>query len=309
MAKLTMGATEWALLIALSVLWGGSFFFAEVALGDLAPMTIVAGRVGLAALALTVWIHLSGEKMPRDRRLWGAFFVMGGLNNAIPFGLIVWGQVHIDSGLASVLNGTTPIFTVILAHFLTRDERMTPGKMAGVLFGLAGVAVLIGPEALHGLGLQGLGQIAILGAAVSYACAGIYGRRLKAVPTSAAAAGMLIASTVMTVPLALIFERPFDANPGLATYGAMVGIAVLSTAMAYLIYFRLLATAGATNLLLVTLLIPVSALVLGMAILGERLEWNAFAGMGLIFVGLASVDGRTFAAMRRRRSVKAAITD
>lgn len=309
MANRSMGAAEWSLLIALSVLWGGSFFFVEIALRDLEPLTIVVGRVGMAALMLTVWVYLSGERMPGDPRLWGAFFVMGALNNAIPFSLIVWGQVHIDSGLASVLNGTTPIFTVVLAHFLTRDERMTPGKMAGVLFGLGGVVVLIGPEALRGLGLHGLGQLAILGAAVSYACAGIYGRRLKSVPTSAAAAGMLIASAFMTLPLALVFERPFDASPGLSTSGAMVGIAVLSTAMAYLIYFRLLATAGATNLLLVTLLVPVSALILGMAVLGERLEWNAFAGMGLIFVGLASVDRRIFAAVQRRKSVKATITD
>ncbi len=309
MANRTMGATEWALLISLSVLWGGSFFFVEIALRDLEPLTVVVGRVGLAALVLIGWVYLSGDRMPGDLRLWGAFFIMGALNNAIPFSLIVWGQVHIDSGLASVLNGTTPIFTVVLAHFLTSDERMTPGKVVGVLFGLGGVALLIGPQALQGLGLHGLGQLAIVGAAVSYACAGIYGRRLKSVPTSVAAAGMLTGSTVMMLPLALAFEQPFDAGPDLLTWAAMGAIAVLSTGLAYLIYFRLLATAGATNLLLVTLLVPVSALVLGMAILGERLDWNAFAGMGLIFLGLASVDGRAFSVFLRRASMNTLIRD
>ncbi len=294
-----MGPTEWALLGVLSVLWGGSFFFVEVALAELGPLTVVLSRVGLAAVALVAVVYLAGHRMPHDWRTWGVFVVMGGVNNLIPFSLIAWGQVHIDSGLAAILNATTPLFTVLLAHLLTTDERLTPNRVAGVVLGLAGVVVLIGPEALAGLGLQGLGQAAVLVAAASYALAGIYGRRLKALPTSVAAAGMLTATTVMMLPLALIVERPFAVLPGPVTGAAIVGLALLSTAMAYLIYFRVLAVAGATNLLLVTFLIPVSALLLGVLVLGEQPGWTAVAGMALIFLGLAAVDGRPVAALRR----------
>lgn len=301
MSSQSMGPAAWALLVALSVVWGGSFFFVEVALRELGPFTIVLGRIGFAALALLLLVAFTGQAMPRDGATWGAFFVMGGLNNLIPFSLITWGQVSIESGLASILNATTPLFAVVLAHFLTADERMTPNRLAGVLIGLAGVAVLIGPEALDGLGATGLGQIAILGAALSYAFAGIYGRRLRHLPV-AAAAGMLTASTFQVLPLALVLETPFAVLPGLATWGAILGIALLSTALAYLLYFRILALAGATNLLLVTFLIPVSALFLGIAFLDERPGWTAFAGMALIFAGLAAVDGRLWGLIKGRNN-------
>ena len=298
MESRSMTTGDWVLLVVLSVLWGGSFFFVELALGGLGPFTLVTGRVGLGALALLIFVYATGNRMPRSAGLWGAFLVMGALNNLIPFTLIAWGQVHIDSGLASILNATTPLFTVLLAHVLTRDERMNAGKVAGVLFGLAGVAVLIGPEALRGLGVAGLGQIAVLVASLSYGFAGIFGRRFKDIPSSVAATGMLTTSTLMVAPLALVLERPWTASPGPGALLAVVGLAILCTAVAYLLYFRILARAGATNLLLVTFLIPVSALVLGMAFLGERPGWIAFAGMALIFVGLAAVDGRVVGLLR-----------
>ncbi len=301
MSDRTMTAGVWGLLILLSVLWGGSFFFVELALDGLGPFTLVTGRVGLGALALLIFIYATGERMPRSAGLWGAFIVMGALNNLIPFSLIAWGQVHIESGLASILNATTPLFTVLLAHFLTQDERMTPGKFAGVLFGLVGVVVLIGPDALGGVGVNALAQIAILAASLSYGCAGIFGRRFKGLSPAVAAAGMLTTSTIMVAPLALLVERPWTATPGIGALLAVVGLAVLCTAVAYLLYFRILALAGATNLLLVTFLIPVSALLLGVSLLGERPDWTAFAGMALIFVGLAAVDGRAFALIRRRK--------
>jgi drug/metabolite transporter (DMT)-like permease len=302
----TMSSRDWLLLLVLSVLWGGSFFFVEVALDDLGPLTVVAGRVGLAAGALIALVYLGGGRMPGEPRLWGAFLVMGALNNLIPFSLIAWGQVHIDSGLASILNATTPLFTVILAHFLTAEERLTPGRLAGVLLGLCGVAVLIGPDALSGLGVAGLGQIAVLVAALSYAFAGIFGRRFKDLPPAVAAAGMLTATTVMILPLALVVERPWTFSPSGATWSALLGLALLSTAVAYQIYFRILASAGATNLLLVTFLIPVSALLLGVVFLGERPDWTAFAGMALIFAGLGAVDGRLLSYLWRRSSDSAA---
>ncbi len=296
-----MTAGVWGLLILLSVLWGGSFFFVELALEGLGPFTLVTGRVGLGALALLVFIRVTGDRLPRSAGLWGAFIIMGALNNLVPFSLIAWGQVHIDSGLASILNATTPLFTVLLAHVLTRDERMTAGKVAGVLFGMVGVVVLIGPEALAGLGVNAMAQIAVLVASFSYGCAGIFGRRFKNISPAVAAAGMLTTSTVMVAPLALAIERPWTAAPGSGALLAVAGLAVLCTAVAYLLYFRILALAGATNLLLVTFLIPVSALLLGVFVLGERPDWITFAGMALIFLGLAAVDGRAFA-LRRQNS-------
>jgi drug/metabolite transporter (DMT)-like permease len=293
-----MAGRDWLLLLALSLLWGGSFFFSEVALAELGPFTVVLGRVGLAAVALVGFVYLSGRRLPAAPGIWGAFLVMGALNNLIPFSLIVWGQVHIDSGLAAILNATTPLFTVALAHLLARDERLSPNRLIGVGLGLSGVAVLVGPAVLDELGVQGLAQLAVLGAALCYACAGIYGRRFKALPPAVAAAGMVTCSAVMILPIALVVERPWTVSPGALAWGAVLGLSLLSTALAYLIYFRILAAAGATNLLLVTFLIPVSALLLGALVLGERPEASAVAGLALIFAGLAAVDGRPFRFLR-----------
>ena len=263
---------------------------------------MVWARVGIAALALLVVCRAKALALPRDPGLWGAFFVMGLLNNAIPFGLIAWGQTHIDSGLASILNATTPLFTVLLAHVVTQDEKLTANRMAGVLIGLAGVVVLIGPDTLAGLGAEGLGQIAVLGAAVSYACAGLYGRRLRGLPPMTAATGMLCASCLLLLPPALLFEGLPSLPGSSAVWAAVLGLALLSTALAYLLYFRILASAGATNLLLVTFLLPVSALLLGVLVLGEVLPWRALAGMALIFAGLGAIDGRPIAWLRQRRT-------
>ncbi len=296
-----MDAKEWMLLIALAILWGGTFFFAELALDSLGPLTLATGRVGIGAGAVLVAIGLSGQRLPRAPADWAAFAVMGALNNAIPFALIAWGQTRIESGLAAILNATTPLFTVLLAHAMTRDERLTAQRLAGVLAGIAGVAVLIGPQVLAGLGGQALAQAAVLAAALSYACAGIWGRRFRGLAPGVAAAGMLTCSTLMLLPAALILERPWQASPGGAAIGAVLALGLFCTALAYVLYFRILATAGATNLLLVTFLIPVSALALGMALLGERPGWTAFAGMVLIFAGLAGIDGRVFRLVRRGR--------
>jgi drug/metabolite transporter (DMT)-like permease len=288
-----MGPLEWCLLIILSVLWGGSFFFSKVALAQLPPFTLVFGRVCLAAVALNLAVRATGNRIPRLLQTWRALFIMGALNNLIPFSLIFWGQTQIASGLASILNSTTPLFTVVLAHLFTRDERMTTNKLSGVLFGLLGVAVMIGPDALHGLGANVLAQIAVLGAAISYGFAGIFGRRFRGVSPLVTAAGQVTATSVMMLPIVLVADRPWTLSlPSVGTCGAVVALALLSTALAYVIYFRILAVAGATNLLLVTFLIPVSALLLGMSILGERLDPRHFGGMALIALGLAAIDGR-----------------
>lgn len=215
-----MDASEWGMLVALSLLWGGSFFFIGIAVKELPPVTIVTLRVSLAATALLIVCRIMGLHLPRQWAVWRAFFGMGLLNNIIPFCLIVWGQTHIASGLASILNATTPLFTVIVAHFLTADEKMTGNKLAGVLIGFAGVATMIGPAAFGGA-ISGLwGQIAILGAAISYSFAGIFGRRFKAmgVPPLMTATGQISSSTLMLIPAALLIDKPWTlAMPSLGT--------------------------------------------------------------------------------------------
>jgi drug/metabolite transporter (DMT)-like permease len=298
----TMGPLEWALLITLSVLWGGSFFFAEVALEQVRPLTLVFARVGLAAGALLLAVYATRQRMPASVGLWAAFFAMGALNNLIPFSLIFWGQTRITGGLAAILNATAPLFTVVLAHFLTRDEKMTPHRLGGVLLGVVGVVVMIGPAVLRELGLQLLAQVAVLGAALSYGLAGIFGRRFRDLPPLVSAAGQVSATTVMMLPVVLLLEGAWGVPLlGVRTWGAILGLALLSTALAYLIYFRILASAGAINLFLVTFLIPVSAIVLGASLLGERLEPQHLAGMALIGLGLAAIDGRPLGLLRRRR--------
>lgn len=297
-----MGAAEWGLLLALSVLWGGSFLFVGFAVRELPPLTIVVARVALAALALHLVLRAGGRALPRDRRVWAAFFAMGLLNNAVPFTLIAWGQAYIASGVASILNATTPLFTVLVAHVLTADERATPQKLAGIVVGLLGVAAMIGGDALRSLGVDVAAQLAVLAAAVSYAFAGVFGRRFKAMGVGPleTAAGMLTASTLLLAPLMLALDRPWSLpGPSGAALGAVIGLALASTALAYILYFRILATAGATNLLLVTFLIPVSAILFGAALLGERLDPRHFAGMALIGLGLAAIDGRAVEAVKR----------
>jgi drug/metabolite transporter (DMT)-like permease len=295
-----MGPTEWALLVTLAVLWGGSFFLGTVALADLPPLTVVLGRVGLAALVLDLTVVLSGRRLPRDARTWTALGTMALLNNLLPFSLILWGQTQIASGLASMLNATTPLFTVVFAHWLTRDERLTPGRLAGVLAGLAGVAVMIGPAALAGLGRDVAAQVACLAGACSYGLAGIFGRRFRGMAPTVVAAGQVTATSVMVLPIVLLVDQPFRGPaPSGVTWMALAGLAVPCTALAYTIYFRVLAAAGATNLLLVTFLVPVTAILLGTTILGERLAPRHLAGMALIGLGLAAIDGRPAAALAR----------
>ena len=300
----TMSPLEWAMLLGLSVLWGGSFFFAGVALSALPPLTLVVLRVGLAALILNAALPLAGIRLPRSRDVWIAFFRMGLLNNVVPFCLIVWGQTQIASGLAAILNATTPLFTVVVAHLLTSDERMTGSRMAGALTGLLGVAVMIGAGAFADEGSHLLAQLAVLGAALSYALAGVFARRFQrmSIPPLATATGQVTASTLVLLPAALLVDRPWTLPmPGVAVWGAVLGIAVLSTALAYWLYFRLLATAGATNLLLVTFLIPMTAILLGALVLGEPLDVRSTVGMALIGAALAAVDGRVLKWMRGRR--------
>lgn len=287
-----MGAVEWILLFTLSVLWGGSFFFNELAITEFDASTVVMWRVGIGGAALWIYLRACGRRLPSAPGDWAAFLVMGALNNLIPFTLIVWGQTRIDSGLASIFNAATPIFTVLLAHFLTTDERLSWNKGLGVLLGMAGVVVLVGAEALERLDGPLLGQLAVVLATVSYAGAGVFGKRLTRYHPTESAAGMLLAATVMAVPAAFLFGNPLSGSFNPVSLAGLFGLGTFSTAAAYIIYFRVLTSSGATNLLLVTLLVPVSAILLGVGFLDETMTPRAFWGMGLIALGLLAVDGR-----------------
>jgi drug/metabolite transporter (DMT)-like permease len=297
-----MSATEWGLLLTLALLWGGTFLFQKVALAALPPFTVLLVRVALAAAALGVALAAAGQRLPRSGRAWLAFAVMATLNNVIPFSLILWGQTRIASGLAAILNACVPLFTAVLAHFLTPDERLTPPRLAGVLMGLGGVVLMIAPDTLGGLGNDVLAQLAVLAAGVSYAFAGIFGRRFARTPPLVTATGQVTASTILILPLAFAVDRPWTlAAPGARVWLALLGLAIISTALGYVVYFRMLATAGATNLLLVTLLMPAIAVVLGASVLGERLAARHLGGMALIAAGLALIDGRAVTWLTRER--------
>ena len=298
----SMTSREWGMLLVLSILWGGSFFFVGIAVAELPTFTIVFLRVGIAALGLHLVMRIMGERMPGGLQVWRAFFAMGFLNNLIPFSLIAWGQSHVESGLASILLATTPLFTVVVAHFLTSDEKLSPGRIAGIVAGIAGVVILIGSDVLSGLGIAFLAHIGLLGAALFYSFSGVFGRRFQrmGITPLATATGQITASSILLLPLALAVDQPWTlALPSLNTWLAIAGLALLSTSLAYVLYFRILATAGATNLLLVTFLIPVSAIILGAAFLSERLEANHFIGMAVIGIGLAAIDGRLVAMLLR----------
>jgi len=301
-----MTSLEWALLVLLSLVWGGSFFFNRVLVIELHPFTIVFGRVAIAALALLVVLRITGQPLPHSGALWRSFFIMGMLNNLIPFGLIVWGQTQIASGLAAILNATTPLFTALVVHYLAKDvrERLSGNRLLGVVVGLIGVVLIVGPATLAGLGLNLMAQIAVLGAALSYGFANNFGRRFRAtgVPPLVAAAGQVCATTIMSLPLMLLIDRPWQLAswPDLSTFAALIGLGLLSTALAYVIFFRLLSGAGAVNVALVTLLVPASALILGALVFGERLDWHQLLGMAVILAGLVVIDGRVLVALARR---------
>jgi drug/metabolite transporter (DMT)-like permease len=298
-----MSRQDWTILLALSVIWGGSFFFIEVALGSFGPLSLVLVRVALASAFLWTFLAVKRDRMSLPAGAITALLILALLNNVIPFILFAEAQREITGGLGSILNAMTPIWGVIVAHVLTADEKATPGKVAGVALGFAGVAVTMGVGSLGGIGEHAVAQLECLGATLCYALAGVYARRFKTmgVRPVAVATGQLTAATILMLPLVLLFEPPWQAAmPSLQAWAALAGLALVCTSFAYILYFRLLASAGATNSLLVTFLIPVSAILLGALFLGEQLEPRHFAGMALIGAGLAAIDGRLLARLRRR---------
>jgi drug/metabolite transporter (DMT)-like permease len=296
--------SDWLLLVAMAWCFSGAFAFNAVALADLPPLTIVLARVALGALALQLVLRLRGERVPVGWRRRCAFLALGALGSALPLTLTVAGQTRIGGGQAAILVAMTPLCTLVAARLLTRDEPLSANRLAGVLLGVAGAVVVIGPSSVPGLGGDRgelAGQLAVLGAAVAYALAAVYGRRFRDLPPLTTAAGQLSGATVWLLPLALVVDRPWAwGMPGPAAIGAVTGLALLCTALAYVLYFRLLPAVGPTNLSLATFLVPVGALLLGAALLGEPIEPRQILGMAVVFLGLAGVDGRLPAVATRR---------
>ena len=300
---LTLDLNSTIMLLTLAAVWGGSFFFGEIALREIPPLTITLHRVMWALPILALIVLLKGIYVPRSPKIWGAYLVMGTLNNAIPFSLIFWGQTQIESGLASILNGTTAMFAAAVAGLLLRDEPLTAKKLIGAALGLAGVAFIMGPRALTNFNLSNLAQLAILGATLSYAFAGVWGKTaLAGQPPLMNAFGMLVGSTVLMIPIVFMFDGPPNLELSKGVWGALIGMASLSTALAYVLYFAILARAGAANLLLVTLLIPPFAVGLGVLFLGEGMKLEAAIGFAIIGLGFAVTDGRLFSFVFRRAS-------
>jgi drug/metabolite transporter (DMT)-like permease len=305
MIRITMNGRDWAILGALALIWGGAFFLIGVAVRHVPPSTYVLLRLAMAATAMWAILAWRRETLSLPREAWGAIVLLALLNNALPFTLFGWAQTSIASGLASILNATTPIWGVIVAHWFTADERMTPRKIAGVVIGFGGVAVMIGPGLLSSLGGGVIAELACVVASLSYALAGVWARRFKKMGVSpfSVTTGQLTVGAAMMLPVALIGDRPWTMDvPPIQAWAAIATLAVVCTALGYVLYFRLIDQAGATNALLVTLLVPPTAILLGVLFLDEIIAPLDFAGLGLIALGLAAIDGRALSALRRLRT-------
>lgn len=291
----SMSAKDWGQLALLGALWGGSFFFARIAVSEIPPLALVLYRVAIAALVLHLWLKLRGISFAPVLARPGSFLCLALLNNVIPFSLIFTGQTEIGAGLASVFYATTPLWTILVANALTPDEKISTVKIAGVAIGIAGAAVMIGPGLLSNLGGPTWAKLAVIGAAVSYAFAVVYAKRFKSISPTVVATGQLTGATILMLPIVFFFYSPADiVTPSVPIWMAVLVLAILTTAFAFILYFNLIASAGATNASLVTLLVPVSAILLGTVFLGERLETFEFSGMILIMTSLIIIDGRLF---------------
>lgn len=280
-------------LFVLASLWGPSFLFIKVAVQEIPPLTLVVGRVGIAALLLLVILWVQGRRLPKFGPVWIHFAVMALVQNALPFTLFNWGEQYIDSALAAILNGTTPLFTILLAHIFVDDDHLTLGKMLGVLVGFGGLIILIMPSLVGGIEATTWGLMAVTVAAVSYGVAMVYSRlNLRGLPPLVAPTAQLTVATLYMLPLSLLFERPFLLPlPSFAAAGSLFVLAALGTALAFVIYYRLIEQASASFVSMVTYVIPVFGVFLGVVVLNETLDWNAYAGCALILVGVMLVNG------------------
>lgn len=288
-----LDARTWTMLLGLALIWGGSFLAYAIVLDELPVFITVAHRVLWAAVALGLYCLWRGIPLPRGARVWGACFVMGLLNNAIPFSLIAFGQTQIESGLAAILNASTALFGVLLAALFFADERLSARRLFGVLLGFSGVIVVMGLDTLGGFDLRAIGQLALIGSSISYGFAAVWARKtMGGLDPEASAFGMLTCSTLVMVPLALVLDGPPRFDLALSTVVAMLHLSLVATAGAYFLYYRLLRRAGSGNLLLVTLLVAPIAVLAGALVRAESLPPTALAGFGLLALGLLVIDGR-----------------
>ncbi len=292
-ANIQPSTKDWLLIGLLAFIWGGSFLFGRILMIEWPPFTVVFLRVFIAAITLWIFVIFTARKFPTHSKILSAILIMGILNNVIPFSLILIGQQEIGSGLAAVVNAMTPIWTLIIANQFTTDEKFSTNKILGICFGFMGVATLIGADFIQGLTASAWAQGAVLGATISYGFAGVWGKRFKGQDPIIISTGQLTASSIVMLPIIFIAEDPFSISPpDLEMIIALLGLAIVCTAFAYVLFFKILSNVGATNVSLVTFLVPVSAIVLGIFWLGETLTLSNIIGMILIIVGLSLVDGR-----------------
>ncbi len=281
----------WAVLILLGAIWGASYYFIKIGGAEIPPLTFVAARTMIAAFALLIVLRLRGEGLPRTRAGWMPLAAMGIFNGVIPYTLITWGELHISSGLAAILTAAMPLFTVILAHFWTQDERLTPSRVFGIIVGFFGVVILFLPELRRGMQIEFWGEIAVIFAAASYAVATLVARRyLHGVSHVAAATGQLSSAALVTIPLSLAIDNPLALRPSLGAFGALLVLALLGTAFAYVLYYWLVEHTGATRTALVTYLIPITGVMWGALLLSEAVELEALVGLVLIIIGIGFVN-------------------
>jgi drug/metabolite transporter (DMT)-like permease len=280
-------------LLFLAALWGPSFLFIKVAVGEIPPFTLMLGRVGIAGILLYLILLAQGRQLLPFGPKWGHLAVMALVQNAIPFVLFGWGEQYIDSGLAAILNGTTPLFTLILAHLFTSDDRLTPIKAIGTLIGFGGLLVLIGPSLLAGVRASTWGLLAVTGASASYGVAIIYSRRhLRGLPPMVGPTTQLLLAALFLLPVSLLVEQPFSLPaPSWPALGSLIALSVFGTALAFVIYYLLIERASATYVSMVTYLVPIFGVILGVLILNEQLGWNAYLGCALILLGVMIVNG------------------
>lgn len=303
-----MGWRNFIWLLFLASLWGPSFLFIKVAVGEIPPITLAMMRVGLASILLYLILRVQGRNLPRPGPIWRNFAVMGFFANALPFALFSWGEIHIDSALAAILNGTTPLFTIVLAHLFIADDRLTPLKTGGILLGFGGLLMLIAPSLFEGVRATTWGLLAITLAAASYGVGIVYARKkLRGLPPLVGPAAQLTMATLYLLPLSLLIERPLAMPaPSWAAIGSLLALATMGTAIAFVVYYHVMEQTSATYLSMVTYLVPVFGVILGVVVLNEQPGWNAYLGCALILLGVMVVNG-VFKRVNWRRPIEAMV--
>ena len=278
------------LLASLALIWGSSYMLIKIGLETMPPLTVAAARIALAALVVMAIVWLRGERLPTGLRMWKHFFVMAMLSNVLPFILIAWGETRIDSGLTGILLGCMPLATLVLAHLFTLDERLTTAKLSGLVLGASGLAVLVGADALSGVGGHLLGELAVIGAALCYASATVYAHRaIRARPSVSAAATLLVASAII-LPFSLVLDTPWRLAPSASSLIAVFLLGVVGTGIATMIYFRLIAGAGATFTSMINYLIPPISVVWGVVLLAETPTLRMAGALVLIIAGVGLIN-------------------